>query len=128
LSQADGKFLIGGSFTKFNGIARKGIARLNEDGTLDYTSIPRTESAKAIPVKFAGSIPLADEKMLSAENLNLTAETARRGFARLNADGSLDASFTGSLDSGYLHQVIRQPDGKLIIAGNFWRAERHRFK
>src|SRR5207245_652587 len=33
--QSDGKVLIGGSFTNINGIRRNGIARLNEDGSLD---------------------------------------------------------------------------------------------
>ena len=33
--QTDGRIVIGGSFTAFNGIARNRIARLNSDGTLD---------------------------------------------------------------------------------------------
>jgi uncharacterized delta-60 repeat protein len=119
LSQADGKFLIGGSFTKFNGIARKGIARLNEDGTLDYTFDSSNGISEGNSSKICSIIPLADEKMIVGGEFESYSGTARRGIARLNADGSLDASFTGSLDSGYLHQVIRQPDGKLIIAGNF---------
>ena len=35
--QTDGKIVIGGSFTSFNGTARNRIARLNSDGTLDTT-------------------------------------------------------------------------------------------
>jgi uncharacterized delta-60 repeat protein len=38
--QADGDILIGGSFTAVNGISRRGIARLNADGTLDTTFNP----------------------------------------------------------------------------------------
>ena len=33
--QNDGKIIIGGDFTTVNGVARKGIARLNADGSLD---------------------------------------------------------------------------------------------
>jgi hypothetical protein len=33
--QADGKIVIGGSFTEVNGHARTNLARLNRDGTLD---------------------------------------------------------------------------------------------
>jgi uncharacterized delta-60 repeat protein len=33
--QSDGKVLIGGDFTSFNGTSRNRIARLNSDGTLD---------------------------------------------------------------------------------------------
>lgn len=34
---ANGKILIGGSFTQVNGVSRKDIARLNTDGSLDLT-------------------------------------------------------------------------------------------
>jgi uncharacterized delta-60 repeat protein len=33
--QADGKIIVGGNFTSFNGVSRNRIARLNNDGTLD---------------------------------------------------------------------------------------------
>ena len=35
--QPDGKVIIGGFFTTYNGIAKGSIARLNTDGTLDTT-------------------------------------------------------------------------------------------
>ena len=38
--QPDGKILIGGNFTAFNGVNRHHIARLNSDGTLDTTFNP----------------------------------------------------------------------------------------
>ena len=38
--QTDGRIVIGGSFTAFNGIARNRIARLNSDGTLDPSYDP----------------------------------------------------------------------------------------
>jgi hypothetical protein len=37
LVQSDGKILVGGSFTSYNGVARNNIVRLNNDGTLDTT-------------------------------------------------------------------------------------------
>ncbi len=40
--QADGKLVIGGHFTKVNGVTRKNIARLNADGTLDTSFDPGT--------------------------------------------------------------------------------------
>ena len=38
--QADGKVLIGGEFTTFNGSERKHLARLTTTGTVDRPSIP----------------------------------------------------------------------------------------
>jgi len=40
--QNDGKIIIGGNFTSYNGSARNYIARLNADGTLDTTFDPGT--------------------------------------------------------------------------------------
>ena len=38
--QADGRIIIGGYFTNYNGTARKNIARLNMDGSLDFSFNP----------------------------------------------------------------------------------------
>lgn len=35
--QPDGKIIVGGSFTNYNGTSRKGILRLNSNGSLDDT-------------------------------------------------------------------------------------------
>jgi len=40
--QGDGKMLIAGNFTHFNGINRNGVARLNPDGSLDTSFDPGT--------------------------------------------------------------------------------------
>jgi len=40
--QNDGRILIGGDFLTVNGVARSGIARLNQDGTLDTAFNPQT--------------------------------------------------------------------------------------
>ncbi len=39
--QADGKILVGGSFTALGGQARTNLARLNPDGTLDLSFDPQ---------------------------------------------------------------------------------------
>ncbi len=41
-SQIDGKIIIGGNFTTFNGSNRNRIARLNPDGSLDNSFNPGT--------------------------------------------------------------------------------------
>ena len=40
--QQDGKIVLGGSFTKVNGVARAGVARLDADGSVDRTFDPGT--------------------------------------------------------------------------------------
>ena len=49
--QPDGKILIGGKFTKYNGVARSYLARLNADGTLDasfHSPIYQTPVERAV--------------------------------------------------------------------------------
>jgi hypothetical protein len=40
--QPDGKILIGGDFTSYNGTPRNRVARLNADGSLDMSFNPGT--------------------------------------------------------------------------------------
>jgi len=42
--QSDGKIIIGGSFTLYNGVARSRIARINTDGTIDSTFLSVTHT------------------------------------------------------------------------------------
>ena len=42
--QPDGKILIGGNFTQYNGTPRNRLARLNSDGSLDTTFNPGTRT------------------------------------------------------------------------------------
>jgi uncharacterized delta-60 repeat protein len=44
------------------------------------------------------------------------------GIARLNPDGTLDASFKGGVD-GYVDSIAVQPDGKILLAGKFGAAK-----
>jgi hypothetical protein len=48
LPQPDGKVLIGGDFTNYNGMAVNRIARLNIDGSLDATFNPGTGANNSI--------------------------------------------------------------------------------
>ncbi len=44
---------------------------------------------------------------------------ARAGLARLNADGTLDRSFTAPAFDGAIQRVTPQPDGRLLVGGSF---------
>ena len=117
--QSDGKILVGGSFTTFNGVSRPKIARLNSDGSLDTTFNPGTGTTgtgslvDAIAVQNDGKILLGG--VFAAYN-----GTLRTNLARVNSDGTLDTTFTvGSGPNGRVYSVIVQPDQKVFIAGAF---------
>ncbi|MCU1288841.1 MAG: hypothetical protein JWN60_1070, partial [Acidobacteria bacterium] len=108
VQQADGKILIGGEFPFVNGVARKSLARLNADGSLDATFVPYFTSAQtinAIAVQPDGKI------LIGAVN-GIT-------LRRLNADGSLDATFAPNLDaSSSINDIIVLANGQILVAGH----------
>jgi uncharacterized delta-60 repeat protein len=114
--QTDGKILIGGNFTSFNGVARNFIARLNPDGTLDNmfnTGTSLNSWVYSISIQTDGKIIIGGD----FTNINGTTENY---FARLNTNGSFDTSF--NLGAGFSNRVFSttiQPDGKIIVGGNF---------
>jgi len=119
--QPDGKILIGGEFTTYNGIARDGIARLNSDGSLDTSFDPGT----GVTGQGFGSISdiavQPDGKILIAGYFTYYNEVAMNSFARLNSDGTLDQSFDPGSGVGFMNAncLARQSDGKILLGGNF---------
>ncbi|UQB68036.1 T9SS type A sorting domain-containing protein [Epilithonimonas zeae] len=114
--QPDGKILIGGYFSKFNGVSMNRIARLNIDGSLDTSFNPGNGANDIIN----SIIVLPDGKILIAGYFTTYNGISRNRIARLNTDGSLDASFnyvTGA--NSNIEDIILQTDGKILIAGDF---------
>ncbi len=114
--QPDGKVLIAGEFTLVNGIGRNRIARLNADGSVDPTFAPLSGADAAVY-----SIALQpDGKILIAGEFTSVNGSARNRVARLNANGSTDATFVpGSGANSEAYNVLLQPDGKVLVGGAF---------
>ena len=114
--QPDGKILIGGLFTSYNGVARNRIARLNADGTLDLTFNPGTGAGSTVT-----TIALQpDGKILIGGTFTTFNSIARNRIARLNADGSLDATFNpGTGANSTVNTLVLQPDGRILFGGAF---------
>jgi uncharacterized delta-60 repeat protein len=114
--QPDGKLLIGGNFTTINGITRQNIARINPDGSLDQTFDPGSGTDNVVHAIMLQP----DGKILIAGDFSLVNNVSRQGIARLNPDGSLDTSFDPGVGvAGSVWEAVLQPDGKVIVAGDF---------
>lgn len=114
--QSDGKIIIGGSFTTFNGTPSNRIARLNTDGSLDISFNPGTGANATVN----NTAIQSDGKIIIGGSFTSFDGTIARRIARLNSDGVLDASFnpgTGPNDQVLASTI--QPDGKIIIGGSF---------
>ena len=115
--QPDGKVLVGGDFTNFNGVARNRLARLNSDGSLDASFNPGTganNSVRAFAV-------LSNGKILVGGLFTDFNGSLRESVVRLNQDGSLDTTFA-SIDFSVttVTDIVVQPDGLILIGGNFF--------
>jgi uncharacterized delta-60 repeat protein len=114
--QDDGKILIGGAFTSYNGIESNRVARLHEDGSLDTTFAPLTGANDFVRV----IIVLNDGKFFIGGRFTSYDGVSRNRVARLNADGSLDTSFDpGTGVNDQISAAVIQDDGKIIIMGFF---------
>ncbi len=110
--QSDNKIVVAGSFSSFNGTQKPGIARLNPDGSFDPGFNPDLE----VPGAVWAVVVQSDGKPIMGLGSVLVDGIPRTNIARLNVDGSLDASFNAnnSLTTGPSF-IVPQPDGKLLI-------------
>src|SRR5207249_1691942 len=115
--QADGKIIIGGDFTSYNGTARNRIARLNTDGSLDTSFNPGTGSNNNV---FTMALQV-NGKIVIGGDFTTYNGTSRNTIARLNTDGSLDTTFNpaGTGATYEVAAIVLQADGKIVIAGDF---------
>lgn len=112
----DGRVLVAGGFGSIDNISRRGIARLNDNGSLDNTFDPGAGADGPI---FALSL-LQDGRLLIAGDFTTYDNVPRRGVARLNGDGSLDGTFDPlGGPGGPVYALAQQADGRILIGGSF---------
>ncbi len=142
--QSDGKVLVGGSFTRFDGQptkpapkttdagydannpeyhVRSRLIRLNQDGSVDTTfkAYIMNGEVRSILVMPDGKIfiggtftTLRENKVADENNKNTTCNR----LARLNSDGSLDTTLAPDAN-GDVRVLVAQSDGKIMVGGSF---------
>ena len=120
VQQSDGKILVGGYFTAYNGTASNAIIRLDASGSIDPTFNIGTGingTVRAIAIQ-------TDGKILVGGEFDTYNDTARPYLVRLDASGSLDTTFnTGTGFEWHsketVNAIVIQPDGKILVGGEF---------
>jgi uncharacterized delta-60 repeat protein len=118
--QGDGKILVGGQFTNYNGVSITRLARLNIDGTVDNsfnTGVGANDYIRTIAIQTTQQ----GEKILVGGIFTNYSNSNRKGLVRLNDDGSVDGTFdpNGSGINKYIFNISLQTDGKILIGGEF---------
>lgn len=115
--QSDGKIIIGGTFTLYNGVSAPKLVRLHADGSRDTTF--------NIGTGFTGGhvndvCLQADGKILVGGSFTSFRGASTNRMIRLHADGSRDFSFDlGAGMSGNVKHISSLADGNIIAAGDF---------
>lgn len=82
LLQPDGKVIIGGDFTNYNGVARSRVARINSDGSLD----PLFSAGSGANDAVSAFALQSDGKILVAGKFSSVNGVSRIGIVRLKGD------------------------------------------
>jgi uncharacterized delta-60 repeat protein len=127
------KIVAGGYFTRFNGQNRACILRLNADGSTDSSfaapSFASTNPVIPKPFVRAEAIQPSDGKYLVGGLFSSVNGTVTHNLVRLNANGSVDTSFSPSGFQLYAHGTIRESpvtdialrnDDKILISGQYF--------
>lgn len=114
--QPDGRIVVAGRFTSFNGFTHNRVCRLNANGSVDQTfglGNGINNSALSLALQSDGRIIVGGQ--FSQVDL-----TQRFNLARLNANGSVDLSFDPGIGpNGDVNAIVIQPDGRIVIGGTF---------
>jgi uncharacterized delta-60 repeat protein len=114
--QSNGKIIVGGEFTSYDGNSYNKIIRLNSDGSIDTSFVIGTGFDNGI-----SSLDIqSDNKILVVGYFTLYDGTSANRIVRLNSDGSIDTSFvTGTGFNGSPYIVSIQSNGQILVGGVF---------
>lgn len=131
--QPDGKIILGGQFTTWNGIARAGLVRLNSDGSLDTTFanlddtvnfFASAEMVKSVALQTTTSAPYFNV-LVAGVFYGTWSGSNHGGVVRLTSTGVRDTTFAIGAGSfagtsvSPVSAVAVQADGKIVAGGVF---------
>lgn len=109
----DGRILVGGNFSTYNGIAATRFVCLNTDGSIN-TGFNVGGGFNGTPEKI---LIQPDGKVLIGGRFNYYNGVLCNQVVRLLPDGTRDPSFSAPAITGNLFEMALQDDGKVLIGG-----------
>jgi len=106
--QADGRIVIGGTFSQVNSLPRNGIARLRADGSLDTSFDPGASTVS--PQVYSVALQ-PNGQVLAGGNFG--------HVARLNTNGSPDSTFNSGSFNSTVWCIAVQTNGQVLVGGYF---------
>ena len=127
LIQSDGKIILIGNFTSYDGVGANRIIRLNDDGSRDMsftmgTGFNSFANGSGAAINTDGTILVSsgfgwtsyDGNVILADNIT------EKGIVRIKADGTFDSSLTlGTHFNNNIAFICIQTDGKILVTGAF---------
>ena len=115
--------VVGGLYTTFNKQAYPHVVRLTSTGAISpgFAPVPVNDNVFAAAAQIDPALGTADPvapQFLIGGTFTAIGNTDYTKLARINYDGSVDASFKPVIDERVL-AIATQPDGKIIVGGQF---------
>jgi uncharacterized delta-60 repeat protein len=118
--QPDGRLLVAGQFTSFNGVPGGEVVRLNANGSVDTNFTASITAGE--PTIHSVAVQPDGRVMIGGMFSGINGATRIR-LARLNADGTLDPGFVTSVNSSIsfitVSHLAVQTNSQIVIGGWF---------
>jgi len=119
---SNGKVLVGGNFTTYDGSAQNYLIRLNSDGTKDTSFNIGSGFTGFTTQRGLVDVIVVDPngKILIGGNFNSYQGSSSNYLVRLNSDGSKDTSFdVGAGFDSWVLSIALDSSGKILVGGFF---------
>lgn len=114
--QSDGKYIIAGMFSQYNGVDKPLVARINADGTLDNSF-----SRDPLYRLNGSSLLIQPDGKILATGFQTGMSSYEKYIVRMRTDGSIDPTFNSDIDN-VINASSFQQDGKILVGGWFGHA------
>ena len=113
--QADGKILVAGSFSTFNGNTRRGLVRLNSDGTEDTTFGSNFASSSTVAEIYKAIKVEADGGVVVFGNFSNLNGSSAQVLSKVNSSGTVISAYVTAISSNFINYNLSNASGADMV-------------